>query len=221
MDPNKDILLGPGGLYLRLTPDQIAAILFCIVCVALEQRDKDRKVTPPEIQLRQYEHLGHYAPKAVASKRPVDRRGTSGPAASAASAATRAANSAVNDFSSVERFEAVEEVLKSSKLVCKNIITNQDWLFRLAWNPEAELKRKNQNLVGNHRRDQQNKVGAQIMKDGIVEVADDGKVFLDHNGQKKELNLEANRKSSAPLQDFMDQRVPAIRLPEHARKEIL
>ncbi|KAK7926673.1 hypothetical protein PG985_003671 [Apiospora marii] len=107
-----------------------------------------------------------------------------------------------------QRFEAVEEVLKSSKLVCKNIITNQDWLFRLAWNPDAELKRKNQNLVGNHRRDQQNKVGAQIMKDGIVEVADDGKVFLDHNGQKKELNLEANRKSSAPLQDFMDQRVP-------------
>ncbi|KAK7992651.1 hypothetical protein PG996_012321 [Apiospora saccharicola] len=125
MDPNKDLFVyGPSGVhvripprkivaaYKRLLPEQVAVVLFCIVCLALEQRDKDRKVTPPEIHFSQYEHLGHYAPKAGVSARPVNRAGTStttGTTSTTARAFTTAwatgyvptagtANPAVNDF---------------------------------------------------------------------------------------------------------------------------
>ncbi|KAK8131667.1 hypothetical protein PG984_008105 [Apiospora sp. TS-2023a] len=112
MDPNKDLFVyGPSGVhmripprkivaaYKRLLPEQVAVVLFCIVWFALEQRDKDRKVTPPEIQFSQYEHLGHYAPKAGVSARPVNRAGTSTTAWATGYVPTAGtANPAVNDF---------------------------------------------------------------------------------------------------------------------------
>lgn len=66
-------------------------------------------------------------------------------------------------------------------------------------------------MSGNNRRDQQNKVGAQAIKEKLIEIDDDGKIFFDDNGRKKELNVDANRKSAAILENFMDQKVPMRR----------
>ncbi|KAK8131666.1 hypothetical protein PG984_008104 [Apiospora sp. TS-2023a] len=80
----------------------------------------------------------------------------------------------------------------------------EEWMFRVAWNPEAELRRKNQNLEGNKRRDTQNLVGAQALKIGLMKVDEEKKrIFYNENGEKKE--LEVNLQSSSEPLVFMNE----------------
>ncbi|KAK8128899.1 hypothetical protein PG984_010007 [Apiospora sp. TS-2023a] len=109
----------------------------------------------------------------------------------------------------MERFEAVESILKRSKLMCKNITMGDEWMFRVAWNPEAELRRKNQNLEGNKRRDTQNLVGAQALKHGIMKVDEEKKrIFYNDNGENKQLDIELQQ-PSGNLATWMTEEVPA------------
>ncbi|KAK8053021.1 hypothetical protein PG996_012322 [Apiospora saccharicola] len=64
-----------------------------------------------------------------------------------------------------------------------------EWMFRVAWNPEAELR---------------NLVGAQALKIGLVKVDEEKKrVFYNDNGEKKE--LEMNLQSSSEPLVFMNE----------------
>ncbi|KAK8060776.1 hypothetical protein PG996_010706 [Apiospora saccharicola] len=91
--------------------------------------------------------------------------------------------------------ELCADLVKRSKLMCKNITMGDEWMFRVAWNPEAELRRKNQNLEGNKRRDQQNLVGAQAMKANLYEVDDNGRVYRNENGEKVVLDMKLQQPS--------------------------
>ncbi|KAK8052383.1 hypothetical protein PG993_003768 [Apiospora rasikravindrae] len=71
------------------------------------------------------------------------------------------------------RFETVEVCLRTSKLMCKDLLCGDEYMFRLAWNPVKELKRKNQNMDGNLKREVLLRVGNVAVANRICEVQGD------------------------------------------------
>ncbi|KAK8043069.1 hypothetical protein PG994_013552 [Apiospora phragmitis] len=97
----------------------------------------------------------------------------------------------------MERFDAVEECLRHSKLICKDMLNGDEYICRLAWNPTAELR------MGNARRDVQNRTGALAINHGLIELHG-SKAVAPENKKVGELGDIELPRVSKPLQAAME-----------------
>ncbi|KAK8081020.1 hypothetical protein PG997_008838 [Apiospora hydei] len=95
------------------------------------------------------------------------------------------------------RFQAVEFCVQKSKLMCKDMLCGDEYLARLAWNPEKELKRKNQNMEGNMKRNATLACGNKVLANGLCTLRD-GKIVANAVLQETDLGaVELPRRSKA------------------------
>ncbi|KAK7955790.1 uncharacterized protein PG986_005012 [Apiospora aurea] len=83
------------------------------------------------------------------------------------------------------------------KLMCKDMLCGDEYLARLAWNPEKELKRKNQNMEGNMKRNATLAAGSKFLANGLCTLRD-GKIVANAVLEETDLGaVELPRRSKA------------------------